>query len=203
LNTNGIDFVVNPGVYPPSEDTYLLVDSISLTNTDSFLEIGCGAGLMTVAAARLAEFVVATDVSFDAVRNTVETLERNENKHQVDVFQSDLLTALKVDYEFSIIAFNPPYLPQDDFTSNLDQATIGGKNGIETSSHFLAQAKNHLKPGGRIYLVCSSLADIKKIQHVMEKLEFIVKIVSSKKLFFEELHILEGSLLKSYTETVL
>ena len=141
MNTNGIDFVVNPGVYPPSEDTYLLVDSISLTNTDSFLEIGCGAGLMTIAAARLAEYVVATDVSFDAVRNTVENLERNGIKHQVDVYQSDLLTALKAEYEFSIIAFNPPYLPQDDFKSSLDQATMVGKTVLKHQYTFLLNQK--------------------------------------------------------------
>ena len=203
MNTDGIEFIVNPGVYPPSEDTYLLVDSISLNETDSLLEIGCGTGLMTIAAAKMTKNVVATDVSLDAVRNTLENLERNELAHQVNLFQADLLSAFKADYQFSVIAFNPPYLPQDGFSSGLDQATIGGEQGIEISTYFLAQAKCHLNPNGRVYLVCSSLADMMMIQSFMEKLGLTVKIVASKKLFFEELHILEGSILKSYTETVL
>jgi release factor glutamine methyltransferase len=192
LNTDGIDFVVNPGVYPPSDDTYLLVDSILLSKNDSFLEVGCGAGLMTVAAARLVETVVATDISLKAVRNTMENLGRNKRTHQANVFQGDLLTAVHPRSCFAVIAFNPPYLPQDESSSSLDQATIGGLEGIELSEYFLTQAVNHLNPDGRVYLVCSTLANVAKIQSIMETLGLSVKIVSSKKLFFEELHVLEG-----------
>jgi release factor glutamine methyltransferase len=190
-------------VYPPSEDTYLLIDSISLTEKDSFLEVGCGAGLVTLAAARIAEKVVATDISINAVRNTVENLKRNNLDHQVSVFQGDLLTAFRKPSYFTVIAYNSPYLPQDNTLSGIDQATIGGQKGTEISERFLSQVIDHLNQGGRVYLVCSTLADVKKIQCIMEARGLSVRVATSKKMFYEELFVLEGSLLKSYKETVL
>ena len=195
MNTDGIDFVVNPGVYPPSDDTYLLVDTISLAKTDSFLEVGCGAGLVTVAAARFTEDILAIDSSIDAVRNTVENLERNGFYHKVCVFQGDLLTAIRPHSHFTVIAFNPPYLPQDGFKSSVDQATIGGPEGTRVSEHFLLRVVDYLSPNGRVYLVCSTHSNMAKIQSIMETLGFNVRIASSKKLFYEELFVLEGSLL--------
>lgn len=203
MNTNGLDFAVNSGVYPPSDDTYLLVDTIALSKNDSFLEVGCGTGLVTMAAARYARTVVATDISMDAVQNTIENLKSNNLNHQVSVFQGDLLTALQVTSSFEVIAFNPPYLPDDEYSSSLDRATIGGPEGTEISEHFLCQAVDHLKLGGRVYLVCSTLADVTKIQKIMESLGLQVRIAASKKLFYEELQILEGILVKNHTETVL
>lgn len=203
MNTDGIDFVANSGVYPPSDDTYLLVETITLSKIDSFLEVGCGVGLVTAAAARQAKTVVATDISLDAVRNTKENLERNGLHHKVSVFQGDLLTAVRAKSSFEVIAFNPPYLPEDGHTSNSDQATIGGPEGTEISEQFLSQAVTHLKSGGRVYLVCSTLADVSKIQRVMESAGLRVRISASKKLFYEELHILEGTFPKNHTETVL
>jgi release factor glutamine methyltransferase len=203
LNSNGIDCVVNPGVYIPSDDTYLLMDSISLTKTDSFLEVGCGAGLVTVAAAKCAKIVMAIDISLHAVKNTIENLEKNGQNHCVSVFQGDLLTAIQSQSHFTVIAFNPPYLPHDDISSGLDQATIGGPEGTEISERFLIQAVNHLDSDGRVYLVCSTLSKMERIQSVMETLGLCAKIIASKKLFCEELYIIEGCLLESHTETVL
>jgi release factor glutamine methyltransferase len=81
-------------------------------------------------------------------------------------------------------------------TSSLDQATIGGPEGFELSERFLVQARNHLNNYGRIYLVCSSLADTPKIRYIMKTLGFNVRVAASKKLFYEELYILEGSFQK-------
>jgi release factor glutamine methyltransferase len=203
LNIDGFDFTVNPGVYQPSDDTYLLLESIALTKADSFLEIGCGAGLVTMAAAIQGATIVATDISMNAVKNTIQNLEINALSHHVSVFQSDLLTAVQANSGFDVIAFNPPYLPQDGYSSSLDQATIGGPKGIEISERFLSQAVSHLNQGGRVYLVGSTLANITRLQSTMETIGLELRITASKKLFYEELHIFEGRLLKNHTETVL
>ncbi|MHA1943695.1 MAG: methyltransferase [Candidatus Thorarchaeota archaeon] len=68
------NFTVFPDVYPPSGDTYLLLDSIQITSDDDFLEVGCGAGLITLKGAERARSAVSVDVSLDAVRNTKENL---------------------------------------------------------------------------------------------------------------------------------
>ncbi|MFX1416302.1 MAG: 50S ribosomal protein L11 methyltransferase, partial [Promethearchaeota archaeon] len=94
MKSNGIELVTDSEVYPPSEDTYLLLDAIELGPSDTFLEIGCGSGLLSVAAARIAQKVVATDISLRAIRNTKENLIRNALDHRCSVIQSDLLSAL-------------------------------------------------------------------------------------------------------------
>ncbi|WP_276968596.1 methyltransferase domain-containing protein, partial [Metallibacterium scheffleri] len=50
-----------PGVYPPSEDTYLLLES--LTPGKKVLEIGCGSGLLSVYCAALGSEVTAVDIN--------------------------------------------------------------------------------------------------------------------------------------------
>ncbi|MFX1602397.1 MAG: 50S ribosomal protein L11 methyltransferase [Promethearchaeota archaeon] len=94
MKLNGIELVTDSEVYPPSEDTYLLLGAIELGPRDSFLEVGCGSGLLSVAAAKTARRVVATDISLEAVRNTQENLIRNSLDHRCSVIQSDLLCAI-------------------------------------------------------------------------------------------------------------
>jgi 16S rRNA G1207 methylase RsmC len=76
----------------------------------------------------------------------------------------------------------------------MDQATIGGLKGTELSGRFLSQAVEHLTHNGRVYLVCSTLSDVPKIQRFMETLGFKIRIAATKKLFYEQLHVLEGVL---------
>ena len=60
-----------------------------------------------------------------------------------------------------------------------------GKRGDEISLKFLKQAKEHLTDHGKILLLISSLTPIEKIE------KFKPKIVGKRKIFFEELRILE------------
>ncbi|MFW9799217.1 MAG: HemK2/MTQ2 family protein methyltransferase [Candidatus Thorarchaeota archaeon] len=188
-----VDVIVDSGVYPPSEDTYLLLDAIRLDDSDSFLEVGCGTGIISVAAARRVKQVVALDISLDAVRNTLKNLERNSMVHHCEVLQSDLLTAIISTAKFSVIAFNPPYLQRDEDKTQLDHALVGGKTGTELTERFLIEACKHLESKGSIYLVVSTLGNIDKIAGMMIDIGLTVKKLESKSLFFESIQILRGT----------
>ncbi len=89
---------------------------------------------------------------------------------------------------FDLITFNAPYLPLDSREPKSSQlATTGGKKGDEISLEFLKQAKKHLNKNGKIFLLISSLTPMDKIKR------FNPKIVAKKKIFMEELLILEFS----------
>ncbi|MHA1950038.1 MAG: HemK2/MTQ2 family protein methyltransferase [Candidatus Thorarchaeota archaeon] len=188
------DFTVFPDVYPPSGDTYLLLDSIQITHDDDFLEVGCGAGLITLEGAEKARSVVSIDVSLDAVRNTRENLRRKGFDQKCVVFQSDLLESFGNGAKFSLIVFNPPYLPEDDMSTNLDHALIGGQTGAEVTQKFIRQAVDHLIEGGRIFVVVSTLADSESIWKTMVGCGFRVEMVSEEPQFFEKLQVLKGTL---------
>jgi len=182
------------GVYPPSEDTYLLLDTIDIKPDDSFLEVGCGAGLITLFAAERARSVIGIDSSLEAVRNTVENLRRSDLHNNCHVIESDLLGALAPAVKFSLIVFNPPYLPQDNEHTDLDHALVGGQTGTELTLRFVRQAAGHLTSKGRMLLVASSLSDIDSIREAMTECGLSVSLVSEKSLFFEKIQVLRGVL---------
>lgn len=193
MKANDLKFEVDDSVYPPAEDTYLLLDAIELESADSFLEVGCGAGLISMAAAEVAKSVVATDISLNAVRNTIRNMKLNSVDERSCVIQSDLLGALAHDARYSAIAFNPPYLPEDDSVTEMDHAFVGGSSGVELTERFILQAIPHLERNGRIYIVVSSLADIERISDFMESKGLQVKVIAEETLFFESIRVLQGS----------
>jgi release factor glutamine methyltransferase len=193
VRVEDLDFRVDSGVYAPAEDTFLLMDAIDLNHDDVFLDVGCGAGLLTLGAARIARRVVATDISLEAARNTLRNLKRNGLVHPCSIMQSDLLSSIPPAALFSVIAFNPPYLPYDGTTTEIDHALVGGIKGTELSERFIKQAVKHLQRGGSIFIVSSSLANIKDLRNVMVNCGLHTEIVASVSIFFEKIQVLEGT----------
>lgn len=191
------DFIVFPDVYPPSGDTYLLLDSIQVTSDDEFLEVGCGAGLVTLKGAELAHRAVAVDVSLEAVRNTNENLRRHGLEKNCAILQSNLLDAFDMKQKFTLIVFNPPYLPADEMSTSLDHALIGGEMGSEVTQRFIPQAVAHLTAGGRVFVVVSTLSDHDSIRKTMVDCGLHVETVSEEPLFFEKIQVLKGTLQES------
>jgi len=199
----GLDIVTSVGVYPPSEDTHLLCDCISLKSSDSFLEIGCGTGYIALNAARVAKTVVASDVSMDAVVNARENSERNSLSTVCSVIQSDLLHAFRPTSRFSVIVFNPPYLPATDETSSLDTSVVGGRTGAELTERFVKQAASYLVRSGNMYVVTSSLAQPERVIQAMHDCSLRVEPVAATHVFFETISVFSGTPEKRRKETVL
>ncbi len=172
----------DPLVYRPSEDSRLLLESIDLRKGERFLEVGTGAGLVALHAAQHTR-AVATDANFRAVELTRANARRNGL--QVDVVRTNLAAGLRG--PFDVVAFNPPYLEGRPLDT-LDRAWAGGHQGSEVSLRFLADLPRILAPGGRAYLVLSA-ANV--AAHAEAGRAFQAHVVSHRKLFFEELQVLE------------
>jgi len=193
---------VSDGVYPPSDDTYLLLDAIDFRPEDSVLDVGCGAGLGTIIAASKAGSVVGIDISLDAAKNTAANLKRNNTERTAGVVQSDLLSAISIRSRFSIILFNPPYLPADDNYTMMDHAHIGGRLGSELTQKFIGQASRHLIDGGELFVVVSTLADTNAVMEAFRNYGFQVERIAERSLFFEKIQVLRGTF-RGQKETVL
>ncbi len=187
---------VFPDVYPPAEDTFLLLDSIDTKPSDRALEVGSGSGYVALHLCQTVSQVIAIDISLAAVRNTIANVRTNALQNKCIVIQSELFTGLSPWEKFSIIAFNPPYLPKEEGGTSLDHALIGGEVGIELTERFIRQAVEYLQPEGRLYVVVSSLADVETIVRVMNCCSLSTEVVGETPLFFEKLQILRGVLTK-------
>ena len=177
-------------IYSPKEDSFLLSKAISeyldsmnqkqLKNF-KFLYLGTGSGIQAEMASEFLskENILAVDINEEAVRYA-----RNLGFKAV---KSDLFSSTDLrDKKFDLIAFNPPYLPEDEFDSGLD--TTGGENGDELIIAFLQVAKNYLSDNGVILLLLSSLTPREKIEAEIKD-NYKKEIVSNKKLFFETLEV--------------
>ncbi len=196
------DLVIFDGVYPPSEDTYLLIDSLTMKPSDTVLDVGCGAGAATLKASTIAKQVLSVDISLKAVQNTKENLIRNNLGVNVSVIQADLFSALSERHKFSLILFNPPYLPSDGTQTQMDHALIGGDSGIELTEKFIVESTKHITKGGSINIVVSSLADIGKIRTTLIENNFKVSVERELSMFFESIQLLRG-VWQGHKETVL
>jgi len=171
----------DPGVYRPAEDSLLLLRAISLTPGERFLEVGTGSGLIALHAARRGR-AVATDANSEAVR--LARSNARQNGLPLEVVRTNLMEGVRG--PFDVIAFNPPYLegaPADD----LDRSWAGGHQGSAVSVRFLADLDRLLAREGRAYVLLSRMNEAAR--RAAER--FQVRVVSSQKLFFEELDVLE------------
>lgn len=155
-------------VYPVREDSRLLARFARPRAGDRVLEVGCGRGVASLVAARRgARFVVATDLNPAALRTLYE---RTRAEHlPVTPVRTDLAAGLK---RFDLILSNPPYLPtkrrQRDPDPWENLALDGGPDGCHVTQRLLSTIPDHLSPGGRAYLVVSSLQSPRRLRALLE-----------------------------------
>jgi len=144
-----------------------------------FLDMGTGSTILAQTAYdKEIKNITAVDINPKAIKLAKEK--------GFKAIKSNLFDKIPKTEKYDIICFNAPYLPENKKESKNSQlATTGGKNGDEIALKFIKQAKKHLNPNGKIYLLISSLTPINKIK------KYTPKIVKRKKIFFEELMILE------------
>jgi HemK-related putative methylase len=168
-------------VYSPAEDSYFFADFLENYLSDKsrqikIFDMGSGSGIQAQTCKKLGfNRILAADINKKAVENL--------KKQGFNSIYSDLFLNINKKEKFDLIIFNAPYLPEHKYDKEKD--TTGGKRGDEISVRFIKQAKKQLKKDGKILLLISSLTPMKNLK------KFKPKIVSRKKLFIEELRILE------------
>jgi release factor glutamine methyltransferase len=156
---DGLRLIVLPTVFHPRFFGSSKIFAEYLRTLDlegkTFLDLGTGSGILGLVAARAGAQVTAVDVNPKAV----ESARRNAAQAglAVDCKVSDLFEALP-GKQFDIVAWNPPFFPKAP-RSPAECALYAG-NGYATIRRFANEAREHLEPGGRIFLILSEDLDL-------------------------------------------
>ncbi len=158
----GLEFSVTPAVLIPRQDTETLVETVLSCTKDksgaALIDVCTGSGCIAVSLSHYGNFtqVAASDISSDAL--AVAKKNAADNHAPVQFFESDLLE--QVPGRFDIIVSNPPYI-EDEVIAGLEPevkdhepmlALSGGSDGLIFYRRLTETAKDHLNPGGALFV---------------------------------------------------
>lgn len=180
----GISVWVAPGVFPPflTISTKLLLQFLETCDVKgkTFLELGCGCGVISILAAKQGADVTAVDISETAL----EALRKNapENSVSLEILYSDLFGNLQ-GKNFDYIFINPPYYPKKP-QSMADNAWFCGEN-FEYFEKLFKQLPDFLTANNETFLILSEDCAIDKIKAIALKNAMAFELIQEKKVVAE------------------
>jgi D-alanine-D-alanine ligase len=207
LPTGPMELFVPQGVHVPPPSTIQLAGLLDIQPEERVLELGCGTGLLAIAAARLgAKRVVAIDVDAKALEATTHNARLNGVERQIEVCSGSWYEAAELERSISgkkkrydAIVATPPQTP-GPFPFG---PRYGGPDGTKHLVAVIDSAPSFLIPRrGRLWLLVISLANIKAIlQRLKERFEDVTIIRQTERPFTpDEYESIEEGLFKYFVQ---
>jgi len=180
-----ISVLVEPTVFPPflTISTKLLLEFVETLplKGKTFLELGCGCGIISILAAQKNALVTSTDIN-DVALNA---LRKNaaENGVSLEILHSDLFENLG-NRAFDCIVINPPYYPKTPKTIG-ENAWFCGEN-FEYFENLFKQLPGFLHSKNATYMILSEDCEIEKIKAIALKNEVAFEWISEQKVLAEK-----------------
>jgi methylase of polypeptide subunit release factors len=153
-------------------------------------DVGTGSGILALAAARAgAENAMALDINPNAAMSAAENAHANGLGDRVTGVCMNLLAALPPRPLFDVILSSPPKHagePRD----LADRGWHAGPNYRDVIALF-EQARERLKPGGRMYVMVSSDTNLDLFSAMIEKAGFQARLAYEHSLYIESMIIYE------------
>ncbi len=157
-----IEVIVHPEVFPPhlTLSTKILLDFISEIELQNktFLELGCGSGIISLLASKKGAIVTASDIN----KTALAYLEKASDKNQLNVscIYSNLFENLQ-GKQFDYIIINPPYYPKQPKNIK-EQAWFCGED-FQYFKDLFQQLPKFQSKENNIYIILSEDCQIEKI----------------------------------------
>ena len=164
LTTGQLELDIPEGVHPPPESSIDLAKLLDVKPGESVLDLGCGSGILSIAAAKLgARRVVATDLDPCSLRATAANAAKNGVAERIEIRAGSWYEALGNggDFvggaeKFDVILATPPQTPGP----NPFGPRYGGPDGMKHLFAILDDARTFLNQDeGRLWLLAISLAN--------------------------------------------
>lgn len=177
-----------PTVYPPSEDSHLLAETVvdHIDATDLVCDVGTGSGYV---AERIGSETGATALGIDLNPHAC----RAASERGVQTLRGDVTSALAAD-SVDVVVCNPPYLPtppEQEWDDWFGRALSGGETGRRVVERLLADVGRVLVSGGRVYLLVSTLTDLTAVDTLAAEAGFRTGQLATDAYPFETLVVLE------------
>lgn len=180
-NFMGENFIVNPDVLIPRDETEILVrkaiEIINENNLKDALDVGTGSGCIACMIAKLTKCqVIGVDISSDALRTALDNASRLNLFNKAIFRKSDIFSNVRYGETFDIIISNPPYIPptqketiQKEVTFDPELALFTkDEKGLEFYEKITKSAPRVLEKGG--YLLFElGLGQGEDVKNIMEK----------------------------------
>jgi methylase of polypeptide subunit release factors len=188
-----VELEVPFGVHLPPESSVELARLLDVQAGEDVLELGCGCGLIAIAAAkRGARRVVATDLDPAALAAAEANARRNRAADRIEIRAGSWYEALGPEggkgsgERFHVVIATPPQTP--------GPVHFGPKyGGREGTRHLLAAvdgAGAFLDPGrGRLWILAVSLANTRALwERLRQRFEEVTLVKETHRLFTREEH---------------
>ena len=181
----GREFDITPDVSIPRPETELLVEKALAWLEDSpvrrtVADVGTGSGVIAVSiAVNMPDaYVLATDISHEALEVARNNARKFDALHRIDFVQCDLLpghvASLATERHFDLICANLPYIP----TATLNSLPIfereptlaldGGEDGLALIRRLLQIGPEWLAPNGMMLLEVESTRGIQALNYACD-----------------------------------
>jgi release factor glutamine methyltransferase len=181
------------GVYPPQQDSQLLIDSLrrtGLARGRKVLDVCTGSGVVAIAAS---ECGAASVVAFDICPRAVSCSRGNAVGAGVDVDVRQGSWSSALDYApFDLIVSNPPYVPTPPagdtnvipLTAGPSRAWDAGVDGRLVLDPLCESAAGLLDAGGSLLLVHSALSGVDKSLATLRSTGLQAEVIAAQRIPF-------------------
>ncbi len=166
--------VTMPGVFSwehLDEGTALLLNHLGAEPGMDVLDIGCGYGIIGMAAARQGARVTLVDDDLLAVRCALNSVLTNDLAERCTVLPSDVTSAVR-DRQFDLVLSNPPFHKGVDVDTSI-------------TARIVQESREVLRPGGRLRMVANRFLPY---HHIMREVFGAVHTVAETARY----HVLES-----------
>lgn len=183
--------VFHPKLYFSSRYFFDFLSAKNLTNK-TFLEIGCGSGVLCLLAHKKGARVTTTDIDERAIETTKLNFEKNfGKKHGARIIQSNMFQNLPIQ-KFEILVINPPYYFKK-IESAAHYAWYCGEQG-EYFEALFAGLKNYINGDSEVFMILAENCEIARIKAIAQKNQFKMIKCDERKIKWEINYIFSISL---------
>jgi release factor glutamine methyltransferase len=177
-----IDLTVYPGVFHPGFffSSRLILKFLATQNIDrkSFLELGCGSGIISIFAAKQGANVTAIDINQKAVDNTLSNSIKNDVN--INVLESDLFSNVPaMCYDWIVI--NPPYYPVDP--RNKDEYAWNCGLNHQYFYKLFKEIGSYITTKSQVLMILSDVCDLQTIFSIAASYGFAFEEILQQKVW--------------------